>query len=316
MLHHATPRLSLVRTTLLSLGMLSAGLLAGLASGCSEAGEQALISTSSGESHEEAQPRIAALLPFAADQLIAMGVTPAAVPQISGDVPETWEGIPTVMLDHSAGPNLEQLIAADADIVITSGIYGQFLTTMKESTGAEVIPMDVESVGDVAEHIRTLGDLTGHPDEAEARIAEIEAALPAADESGKPVKVLAVLGSPHAFYAYLPGSYLGNLIARAGGELITRDMESHSVYKGMAPLSMEAVLDRDPDQILVLFHGPEDSARALLSRDPLWSKLRAVESGQVVFLNEDLYTIRPGSDMPAAAKDIQGIIDAARQTLP
>src|SRR6056297_1519826 len=38
-------------------------------------------------------PRVAALLPFAADQLIALGVQPVLVPALRGCQPEAWQGI-------------------------------------------------------------------------------------------------------------------------------------------------------------------------------------------------------------------------------
>ena len=44
---------------------------------------------------EAVQPRIASLLPFAADQLIAMGIEPVCVPGLRGLAPESWSGIPT-----------------------------------------------------------------------------------------------------------------------------------------------------------------------------------------------------------------------------
>lgn len=260
--------------------------------------------------------RVAVLLPFAADQLLQLGVRPVAVPALDGEPPAEWRGIPTVALDHSAGPNLEQLMASAPDLVITSTTYAQFLPAIEKSTDAQVVVMDVNSIADVSSHIEELGRLTGHEDEAQARVVEIKKQMVGLEDADEPVRVLAVFGTPHAFYAFLPSSYLGDLVAHAGGEMITGDLESHGVFRGLAPLSMEAVIDRDPDHLLVVFHGPEESARAMLERDALWGGLSAVRDEHVTFLTDDLYAMRPGSELPRAVKEIRAVIDEARSRQP
>lgn len=260
--------------------------------------------------------RIAVLLPFAADQLLQLGVRPVAVPGLAGDPPDAWRGIPTIAMDHSAGPNLEQLMAAGPDVIITSSVYAQFVPAMKRSTDAEVVVMDINSIADVSDHIEQLGQIADREDDARSLITSIEGRLSATAEDADPVRVLAVFGTPHAFYAFLPSSYLGDLVEHAGGEMITGDLQSHGIFRGLAPLSMEAVIDRDPDHLLVVFHGPEESARAMLENDALWGGLTAVQSGHVTFLKDDLYAMRPGSDLPRAMAEITRIIDEARARLP
>ncbi|MEM7754088.1 MAG: ABC transporter substrate-binding protein [Planctomycetota bacterium] len=267
------------------------------------------------EASQVSSPRIATLLPFAADQLIALGAEPVAVPLIRGVVPASWDGIPTIALDHSAGPNIEQLIAADPDIVITGSTYAQFLPTVESATGAEVVVMDVHAIDDVATHITALGELTGKSERASELVVGVREMLESPDPAGERVRVLSVFGTPHAFYAFLPDSYLGDLVAHAGGAMITDDMESHAIFQGLAPISMEVVLDRNPDHVLVVFHGSEESARAMLKGDPLWSKLSAVEQDEVTFLQDDLFAMRPGSELPRAIDEIQTILTGARESL-
>ncbi|MEM1330961.1 MAG: ABC transporter substrate-binding protein [Planctomycetota bacterium] len=294
-------------------------LTVGLSAGCDQRapeGQAAINASVSAESEVGPGPRVASLLPFAADQLLELGVTPVAVPLLNGDVPAAWDGIPTITVDHSAGPNLEQLMATDADVIITSSVYAQFMPAMERSTGAQIVVMDVDSVGDVSGYITRLGELTGHEGDAATLVSQISAHMktsePDVEVDAEPVRVLAVFGTPHAFYAFLPSSYLGDLVAHAGGELITEDMRSHSVFRGLAPLSMEAVIAREPDHLLVVFHGSEDSARAMLERDALWGQLSAVREGHVTFLKDDLYAMRPGSELPRAIDEIQAIVSEAR----
>lgn len=298
---------------------LSVGLVVSLSLAACDSGKDSnapTTDTTATTSEASETIRVATLLPFAADQLIEMGVTPVAVPLLRGDIPPAWEGIPAITVDHSAGPNLEQLMAASPDVVVTTSVYAQFMPAIEQSTGAKIVTMDVDTIADVTKHIETLGELVDTTEAASELADSVRASISAPAEDAKPVSVLAVFGTPHAFYAFLPSSYLGNLVASAGGVMITDDMETHGVFRGLAPLSMEAVIDRDPDHLLVIFHGAEESARAMLQRDALWSELSAVEGNHVTFLKDDLYAMRPGSELPRAIAEIRGIIDEARSKLP
>lgn len=261
-------------------------------------------------------PRVAALLPFAADQLIALGVQPVLVPALPGGQPEAWQGIEAGPLDHSVGPNIEQLIAADPDVVIMSAVYSQFVPQIESTTGARVITMDADTLEDVSTHTRTMGELVGKQDEADQWIENYNADLAAAepiDSAGEPASVLAVFGTPAAFYAFLPDSYLGDLVETAGGRLITSEMPAHRFFRGLSPLSMEAVVQKDPDVILVVFHGPERAARALFDRDPLWGQLTAIKEDRIAFLANDLYAMRAGSQAAVALENIRTAIMSARE---
>lgn len=269
------------------------------------------------ESDTQATPRVAALLPFAADQLIALGVQPVLVPALPGGQPEAWQGIEAGALDHSVGPNIEQLIAADPDAVIMSAVYSQFVPQIESTTGARVITMDADTLEDVSAHTRTLGDLVGKPEQAEQWVQGFNDRLAQAetiDSAGNPASVLAVFGTPSAFYAFLPDSYLGDLVDTAGGRLITSEMAAHRFYRGLAPLSMEAVVQKDPDVILVVFHGPERAARAMFDRDPLWGQLTAIKEDRIAFLANDLYAMRAGSQPALALENVRTAIQSARES--
>tara|TARA_Y100000589_G_C27075009_1_gene597079 strand:+ start:101 stop:1141 length:1041 start_codon:yes stop_codon:yes gene_type:complete len=261
--------------------------------------------------------RIATLLPFAADQLIAMGVTPVCVPGLRGVTPEVWSGIPTVQLDHSAGPNLEQLIAVEPDYIVTGSTYAQFMPHIASVTKAEIVMMDVESIDSVFEHINTLGEICSRPQESQQVILDIKSRLmpPVSSGQGEPIKVLAIFGTPHSFYAFMPDTYLGDLVAHSGGQIGPEGLVSHKVYKGLAPLSMETVVEYNPDLLLVLFHGPEDTSRAMFEGDPLWSSLTAVNENRMFFLADDIYAMRPGSQMDLAMTQVNGYIKDVEQRL-
>lgn len=257
--------------------------------------------------------RIATLLPFAADQLLKMGCKPVCIPGLRGRAPEAWEGIPSVQLDHSAGPNLEQLIAVDPDFIVTGSTYAQFMPHIAEVTQAEVIIMDVETVDSVMVHMRVLGKIAGRDAQAEELAVALEKRLKAQMEGFEPIEpvnVLAIFGTPHSFYSFMPESYLGDLVRHAGGRMGPEGLTSHKVYRGLAPLTMETVIEFDPDLLLVLFHGPEETSRAMFEGDPLWGSLRAVHEERMFFLTDDRYAMRPGSQVDLAMEQIRGHVQS------
>lgn len=292
--------------------------------GCSHEPPAQPAATGATSTSDEPEPRIVALLPFAADQLIAMGCDLAAVPLIRGGIPSAWEGLPSVAIDHASGPNIEQIIVAKPDVIIISSVYAQFVPQIRSETGAEVVIMDIESVDDIGRNILTLGQLCGREERAKEMRAEIETMDSEMDTEmdsdratpGASLRTLAIFGTPHAFYAFLPDSYLGDLIEQGGGKLITEDMRSHPVFSGLAPISMEVIIDRDPQVLVVVFHGDETSARAMLERDPLWSEIDAVRHGRVHFLRDDLYAMRPGSEFGRAQQQIHTIMRSEHENTP
>jgi iron complex transport system substrate-binding protein len=257
--------------------------------------------------------RIAVLAPFAADLLLDLGVKPIVVPAIRGGGPASWKDLPTVAVDHSAGPNLEQIVASKPDLIIATTVYAQFMQQIEASSKAPVIVLDVKTLDDVARHLKTLGSITGKDAAAAELIGGIERAVTeqaAANQGAASSKVLAIFGTPHAFYGFLPDSYLGDLVRRCNASLVTEGLTSHKVFQGLAPLSMEAIVAKNPEVILVVYHGPSEVATAMLAKDPAWNGLDAVVKKRVHVLNDELFVMHTGLRPAEALSQIANAIKA------
>lgn len=255
--------------------------------------------------------RLAALAPFAADMALSLGVTPVVVPALPGEPPAAWRGIPAVAVDHSAGPNLEQTVAARPDLIVIASAHAQFVPTLERTLKVPVLVLDVDDLEDVARHQRLFGRLFGREEAAEREADELEsAAAECAARDRSSSRVLAIFGTPHAFYGFLPESYLGDLVRRAGGRMVTEGLQSHRVFRGLSPLSMEAIVAKDPEVVLVVFHGAPEAARAMLERDPAWRRLAAVREGRIHVLGDDDFVMHPGREAAAALAKIAAAIDA------
>lgn len=266
--------------------------------------------------------RLAVTSAFMVELTMACGYRPVARPDIPPEYiyPLEAHDIPSFAVSHSAGPNLEQLAVAQPDLVISSPTYSQFIPSIEETLDVPVLVHDVDSVNGIIEKIRTYGKLVGCEAKAEEaaedlirRIAALQQGLP---ETGP--KVFAIFGTSQSFLGFMPGSYVGDMVGLLGGQLITEGEPAYvSSRTGAAnpkytTFSMEKVVEKDPDVILVVRHGSPSEAReenfASLFDGPAWSGLRAVQEGQVYELSEWLFVRYPGPRVILAMEQLRSIL--------
>jgi len=265
----------------------------------------------------EQPQRIAALAPQAAELLVDLGVTPALRPITPYETPEALRHIPTISVEHAAGPNLEQLAAARPDLIVISAVHAQFIPTMQRIMDAPVVAIDIRSSAELKRTVTLLAALTGSEARAQQRLDEIDTLIARADEGSaadRP-RAFALFGAPAAFYAFLPSSYLGDLIDLAGGDLVAGGLEESQRFRGFSPIGLESIVAADPDLLLVVAHGGAEARVDALRKDPAWSGLRAVREGRVVALPERLFVTAAGAHFDEALALVRAALhegDASR----
>ncbi|MEM7755072.1 MAG: ABC transporter substrate-binding protein [Planctomycetota bacterium] len=261
--------------------------------------------------HQPAE-RIAAASPAAVDLLLSLDITPVTRPWLPGRTPETWSEIPVIGFDHASGPNLEQLIAADPDLIIIDVTSARFIDRLESLVGAPVFVLQVSDIAGLPERLRTLGRASGNIDDARKHANRVETMLDAVrteHQSAAPARVVALFGGPRTSYAFTPGSYVGSLVELVGAELVLAGGKPHGLFPELGRYSPEQVWAADPDVILVLSHGAVHDRLPSLRADPSWASLRAVRDGRVRTLSDDLFVMRPGADFAAAISKLLAAID-------
>lgn len=255
--------------------------------------------------------RIAALTAQAAEWLADLGVTPVLRPASPHQPSPDLRDAPTISIEHAAGPNLEQLVAARPDLVITSSTFAQFIPPIESATDAPALALDVRCVADLKKNIRLLGDLLGRNDKAEEFIETINANVAEAkrDAPGDGSKVFALFGAPSAFYGFLPETYLGDLVEIAGGRMVALGESDDSRYRGFTPIGLESLVAAEPDVILTVAHSGAEARLESLRDDPAWSSLRAVREGRVVSLPERLFVTAAGARFGEALDQVRDALD-------
>ena len=187
--------------------------------------------------------------------------------------------------------DVEQLTALKPDLVLTQGICDVCAVPERQVldsvAGARVLTLDAHDLEAILASIHDVGCATGVPERAERLIAEMRDRISAVQVqiAGKPrPRVLALewLDPP-----YVPGHWVPELVAAAGGELLAGTARRPSYRMEWADLQ-----GLEPDVLLVMpcgFNLQETQREAVRQKQ----HLRAV-GGRVQLLDASAYFSRSG----------------------
>jgi ABC-type Fe3+-hydroxamate transport system substrate-binding protein len=248
--------------------------------------------------------RVVSLIPASTELLFAIGAGPAVVGRTEWcDYPPAAASVPN--LGAGINPNLEAVIAARPDLVIlyNSAQHAGIASRLRQ-LGVPTLRINTDALADVRRIGTLLGRLTGHARGADSMGAIFDTALAAATDRSpavrRPKVLLLVWEQPPMTIG--SGSFLNELVERAGGENLFADVATSS-----GPVSIEAVSTRDPDLILTTAGGP-----ASFAKRPEWQVVRAVRERRFLGISGSEYD-RPGPRSPSAIRVLRARLrDAAR----
>lgn len=185
--------------------------------------------------------------------------------------------------------NYEAIAALRPDLVLaTDQVNSPRDAALLAELGIPTVFLRFDALDDVRRSILTVGELLG-TDAAAARTADTlwsrldPAPLPPPTERPR---VLVLVGD-ETLYSFGAGSYVHEMVRRAGGVSVTAALDEEAPV-----LSDEFVLQAQPDVIVGAF-GPDYDPQRLLDLHPTWSLVPAVADGRVYGLDPDL-VLRPG----------------------
>jgi iron complex transport system substrate-binding protein len=247
----------------------------------------------------QAAPRIVALTPFGANTLAKLGVRPVAVGQTLGGrerISPKLKGVPVLTLSHPNGPNLEQLASLEPDIVLSSPTWAKGNESMGD-LGIKVLIREPRLVRDSYSQTLAIGKLVGKLKAAQALNRSVKKRVAQARQGieSRP-RVMLILGVGRTPFVFLPNSWGGDLVTKAGGELLTGGVESGS---GFERISDEVVVAENPDVIIAVPHAEEDDIPSLaeyLRTNPAWAGTNAVENDRI-YISVDNSLLQAGTDI-------------------
>jgi len=211
--------------------------------------------------------RVVSLIPASTELLFAIGADSAVVGRTSYcDYPPEAKAVPD--LGDGIKPNIEALVASRPDLVVlyNSGQNAAVAGRLREF-GIAALRVNTDALSSVPRVARILGKLTGREKAADSLAAVFDTALASATQPrvGRRPRVLVLVWEQPPM-TIGRGSFLSELVERAGGENLFADVTSSS-----GVVSIEAVAARDPDLIFTTVEWPSGFATR-----PEWQVVPAV----------------------------------------
>lgn len=237
--------------------------------------------------------RVVSLAPSNTEILFAIGADSQVVgrDQLS-DYPEAVKSVTDIGSAYEA-LNIEAILALNPDLVLAAEINTTDQVKALEDVGITVYYMkNPTTLDELYKNLETVGQLTGHEDDAAKLVDSLKARVDAVD-----AKIATAATKPTVFYeldATDPakpytigkGTFMTALIERAGGQNIAGDID------GYPQLSLEQVVASDP-AFIILGDAAYGTTPESVAARPGWNDLSAVKNNQVVPFDDNLIS-RPG----------------------
>ena len=205
-------------------------------------------------------------------------------------------------------PNVEAMLALKPDMVIACGLEKPELLAMLQQSGIRVVNVQqngfMASFPELFDAIRAIGDATGRAAEAQALVAHMQAELDAVavqvakvDEARRPRVFVEIEESP--LMTAGAGSFIDDLLARAGGRNVAHDVRS--AYPRIDP---EQVISWNPDVIVVAHSDTPGQAATRLATRIGWSDVAAVREKRVIDDIDPDLLFRPGPRLVDGVKEL------------
>lgn len=209
--------------------------------------------------------------------------------------------------------NTEALFAVQPDLVIASSNTAAdvALLDLLEEAGLTTAYFNVSSFPDYLRMLDICTQLTGCPENYErygaAVRAQVEDARERADGSAPTVLYVRATGSS-CKVKNSHDSVLGEMLADLGCINI-----ADSASGLLENLSLEIIVEKDPDFIFAVVQGSDTAKAEALLNDtllshPVWASLTAVQEDRFHIMEQKLYNLKPNADWGVAYEQLADIL--------
>lgn len=219
-----------------------------------------------------------------------------------------------INLGKVSEPSAETLLTAQPDFVLASTKTSADVELMPtlENAGIPTAYFDVSSFEDYLRMLEICTRITGCEDRYEQYGTlvqeQVDAAIASAQgKQGPTVLYLRATGSS-CKVKNSQNTVLGEMLADLGCTNIADSDESL-----LETLSMEAILQADPECIFIVLQGSDqEKARQTLEKavlsNPAWQQLRAVQQNKCYYMDQQLYNVKPNARWGEAYEGLAEIL--------
>lgn len=203
-------------------------------------------------------------------------------------------------------PSVEQIVALDPDLIILSYAPEGFVEQLTD-LGARVfyddINTEITTVEGVFESIQELGLATGHADEADALVVQLQQRLDAVEQA-----VAGVTEGPR-YYHELDEQLFSIGADTFAGDLYTKLKAENIADPALGPypaLNQEAIIAGNPE-VIVLTDAEFGQTPEVVAQRPGWNAIDAVINDRVYAIDPDIVS-RPGPRVIDALEELASLL--------
>jgi iron complex transport system substrate-binding protein len=244
------------------------------------------VTADNGELTIEQRPEnIVSMSATATEMLFAIGAGPQveAVDSTSNHP----EDAPTTDLSAFT-PNAEAIAGYQPDLVVLSDDLNGIVDALESLQVPTLLLTAAQDLDDTYEQLETLGEATGHADDAAEVVADMQGRIDAAVESvadeARGQRVYHELDP--TFYSASSATFIGSVYQLFGLENIADEAEGAS--GGYPQLSAEYVVGQAPDLIVLADTVCCQQSTETLAQRPAFDTVPAVRNGRVVEASDDV----------------------------
>ncbi|MDY3052551.1 MAG: heme ABC transporter substrate-binding protein IsdE [Ndongobacter sp.] len=207
-------------------------------------------------------------------------------------------------------PDLELIAALKPDWILSPAALRGDLQPKYEALGVDWAFLNLQSVPGMYRSIDQLGRIFGREEEARELIDEFQAfykAYRVKNEGKRRPKVLILMGLPGSYIIATEQSYVGSLVAMAGGENVYKDADRQFLNVNTEDMKL-----REPDIILRAAHALPDQVIEMFRKDflenDIWKHFDAVKNGRVYDLSYAHFGMSAKFNYPEALEELQPIL--------
>lgn len=237
--------------------------------------------------------RIACLTMICVDALTEVGITPVAYREPLA-LDERYAGPDADMREIRGGfgeENVEDVVLATPDLVIgLAGAQDGLRDAVEEA--APLFLVEPTSWQDSVEFLRTVGDLTGTREAADAKADAFTERVEQAASDKSDLTTLSMYGEPGSLGVDSVASPVGSLLAEVS------DYPWPAGDDPFATVAVEQIAEVDPDVVFAQAFSASDDAEPLserLASDPTWAGIRAAEDDRVVEVEAPVWATGRGT---------------------
>lgn len=243
--------------------------------------------------------RVVSLAPSLTESIYAVGAGEKLVGVTTYcDYPEAARAVEKI--GDTQTPNIERIVALKPDLVFvsTGSQLEAFMNTL-EQKNISVYVMDTKGIEDAIDDLVSLSELLGTPLEPAVELSfaleeRVKRVVARSSATSRPQTFVQISNEP--LFTIGKDSFLTEVIAKAGGESVTKDVPS-----AYPKLSKETAAAMNPE--VIILSDSEDNREA----NAVFKNSDAVKNGRVYRINADIIS-RPGPRLVDALEQIAAFL--------